>query len=86
MSPDHVDVTSEYIRGAVRGGHRHHGLGLGVFEGRLPLEAEADRHGEVGLLRLVLLDQSGHEICQDQSENSIAYLNSGGIVMEWLPL
>ena len=58
MSPDHVDVTSEHIRGAVRGGHRHHGLGLGVLERRLPLEAEADRHGEVGLLRLVLLDQS----------------------------
>ena len=37
VSPDHVDVTSEHIRGAVRGGHRHHGLGLGVLEGRLPL-------------------------------------------------
>ena len=58
VSPNHVDVTSEHIRGAVRGGHRHHGLGLGVLEGRLPLEAEADRHGEVGLLRLIFLDQS----------------------------
>ena len=59
VPPEHVDVAGEHVGGPVGGGHGDHGLGLGVLEGRLPLQPEADRHGEVGLLGLVLLDGGG---------------------------
>ena len=40
VSPDDVHVSPEGVDGPVGLGHGHHGLGLGVLEGGLPLAAK----------------------------------------------
>ena len=55
MSPDDVHVSPEGVDGPVGLGHGHHGLGLGVLKGGVPLAAKGHGHGEVlcpGLVRL----------------------------------
>ena len=55
VSPDDVDISPKCVDCPVWLGHGHHGLGLSVLEGGVPLAAEGDGHSEVlgpGLVRL----------------------------------